>query len=222
MELPDVTLAEELLLLALDPARGRTRCDARDLSYGLAAAALADLELSGRIVEHRGRISVTDPRPPADPLLAKVLVSLVSQDGGRASRGVRVQAWVRGAAPYVEEMCARRLAERGAVRVEMRRVLRLFSTRRLPAGPLDWSTPSRDRLDAAVRSGYPDRRSRLLGAFASATGLSDALYTGLDSRRIRREMRQLAREEWPAYAVRCALEKQEAAAPRSPLALLGQ
>ncbi|MEV7467402.1 GPP34 family phosphoprotein [Streptomyces kronopolitis] len=51
MTAPPLTLAEELLLLAHDPARGRPLHHARYLRWGLAGAALAELEQAGRIAE---------------------------------------------------------------------------------------------------------------------------------------------------------------------------
>lgn len=42
---PGLTLPEELLLLALDPQRGKPYCRNRFLEYGMAGAVLAELEL---------------------------------------------------------------------------------------------------------------------------------------------------------------------------------
>ncbi|NEE43973.1 GPP34 family phosphoprotein, partial [Streptomyces sp. SID8455] len=48
---PALTLPEELILLTLDPDRGRPTCKARNLAFGTAGAALAELEIQGRIRE---------------------------------------------------------------------------------------------------------------------------------------------------------------------------
>lgn len=50
-EAPGLTLPEELLLLAHDPADGTRLCPIRDLRHGLAGAVLAELELCGLVVE---------------------------------------------------------------------------------------------------------------------------------------------------------------------------
>ncbi|MFD9503164.1 GPP34 family phosphoprotein [Streptomyces sp. NPDC060035] len=50
------TLPEELLLLALDPVRGKPLRSGKFLEYGMAGAVPAELELQGRITEERGRV----------------------------------------------------------------------------------------------------------------------------------------------------------------------
>ncbi len=76
-----LTLPEELLLLALDPVRGRSLNHRRYLQYGLAGAALADLEEAGRIaVEGGDRIRVTNPLPLGDPVLDGALAALPGPD----------------------------------------------------------------------------------------------------------------------------------------------
>lgn len=67
---PALTLPEELILLTLDPGSGKPLCAAAALAYGAAGAALAELELQGRIREERGRVQVANPLAPADPRLA--------------------------------------------------------------------------------------------------------------------------------------------------------
>ncbi|MFD7948863.1 GPP34 family phosphoprotein, partial [Streptomyces sp. NPDC059744] len=79
---PGLTLPEELLLLALDPQRGKPYCRNRFLEYGMAGAVLAELEFQGRITEQLGRIRVIDPLTPQDPLLAQVLGRLPAPDQG--------------------------------------------------------------------------------------------------------------------------------------------
>lgn len=56
-----LTLPEELLLLTLDPERGKPLCNRTYLRYGAAGAVLAELELQGRIREERGRVQVVNP-----------------------------------------------------------------------------------------------------------------------------------------------------------------
>ncbi|MFD5342429.1 GPP34 family phosphoprotein, partial [Streptomyces anulatus] len=65
---PALTLPEELILLALDPDRGKPTCNARDLGYGTAGAVLAELEIRGHIREERGGGRGGWPRVPADPI----------------------------------------------------------------------------------------------------------------------------------------------------------
>ncbi|MEJ8648914.1 GPP34 family phosphoprotein [Streptomyces sp. MS1.AVA.3] len=205
-----LTLPEELLLLALDPVRGRSLNHRRYLQYGLAGAALADLEEAGRIaVEDGDRIRVINPLPLGDPVLDGALAALPGPDKQR--RGVKAQRWVRGAGRPVHELCLHRLEERGALRRETRRVLGLFPYTCFPAGAVDLAGPARDRFAGALGAGFPDRRSRLLAALASATDLDRALLRSREHRPVRREVKRWAREIWTAHAVERAVRQDKEA-----------
>ncbi|WP_406271994.1 GPP34 family phosphoprotein [Streptomyces sp. NBC_00191] len=202
----ELTLPEELLLLALDPATGRRHCNRSYLQYGLAGAALAELEIQGRVAEARGRVTVVNPLPPQNPLSAQILASLPAPRGSRFGDGVHARRWVRSTGRQVEELCLHHLVGRGALRVETRRFLGLFPYHRYPAASEDWSSPARGRYVQSMTAGFPDRRSRLLAAFTTAIGLSRVLHPG----RTWREsgaLRILVREEWAPYAVHRAVKQ---------------
>ncbi|WP_328671614.1 GPP34 family phosphoprotein [Streptomyces sp. NBC_00322] len=202
----ELTLPEELLLLALDPATGRRHCNRSYLQYGLAGAALAELELQGRVAEARGRVTVVNPLPPQDPLSAQILASLPAPRGSRFGDGVHARRWVRRTGRQVEELCLHHLVGRGALRVETRRFLGLFPYHRYPAAAADWSAPARGRYAQSMTAGFPDRRSRLLAAFTTAIGLARVLHPG----RTWREsgtLRILVREQWAPYAVHRAVQQ---------------
>ncbi|MGW9077355.1 GOLPH3/VPS74 family protein [Streptomyces kronopolitis] len=214
MTAPPLTLAEELLLLAHDPARGRPLHHARYLRWGLAGAALAELEQAGRIAEERGgRISVVNPLPPGDPVLDGALAALPAP--AKQRRGVAAQRWVRHSGRPVQELCLRRLVERGALRREPRRALGLFPYERLPAGAVDLLGPARERFAAAAAAGFPDHRGRLLGALVSAAGLDRTVLPGRDHRTARRAMKRLAQEIWTARAVERAVRADKSTADGS-------
>lgn len=203
----ELTLPEELLLLALDPATGRRHCNRRHLQYGLAGAALAELELRGKVAETRGKVTVVDPLPPQDPLSAQIVKSLPAPDTSRFGGGVRARPWIRRTGRHVEELCLHQLVRRGALRVETRRFLGLFPYHRYPAAAEDWSAPARGRYAESVAAGFPDRRGRLLAAVTSAIGLAPVLHPPFGSRRERGALRILVREEWAPHAVHRAVQQ---------------
>ncbi|SOE12887.1 Golgi phosphoprotein 3 (GPP34) [Streptomyces sp. 2323.1] len=204
MTLAPLTLPEELLLLALDPVRGRPRNNSRHLQWGLAGAALAELEAAGRIsVERGGRITVVNPLPPGDPVLDGALAALPPP--AKQRRGVPAQNWVQRAGRPVQELCLRQLVARGALRRESRRALGLFPYERFPAGAVDLVGPVRERFAAAPGAGFPDRRGRVLAALVSATDLDRKILAGREHRAARRTMKRFAQEMAMAHAVERAV-----------------
>ena len=72
-------IAEELLLVALDPVKGTVPLGARTyLNVGLAGAVLAELAIAGNLGIRDGRI-VPAGDPPTDPFLAEVLAAIRSE-----------------------------------------------------------------------------------------------------------------------------------------------
>ncbi|MFF2410271.1 GPP34 family phosphoprotein [Streptomyces sp. NPDC058092] len=196
---PELTLPEELLLLALDPQRGKPDCRNRFLEYGVAGAVLAELELRGRIAERLGRVRVISPSAPQDPLLAQVLGSLPAPDEGFAG-GVGAKPWIRRTGRYVEELCLEHLVGRSVLRRETHRFLGLLPYHRHPVADPALPAAVRERFAATEAAGFPDPRGRTLAALVSAIGLSGAVAQG--GRRSRSTMRGLVHDEWTAYAVR--------------------
>ncbi|GAA0452589.1 GPP34 family phosphoprotein [Streptomyces sp. NPDC046215] len=194
---PGLMLPEELLLLSLHPETGRMLSTPRAVEYGVAGAVLAELRLAGRVAEQYGRPVVLDPRPPGDPLLAMAMASLPAA----GTRGPKSHRWVRTASGHLEEPWVARLVERGALRARSRRILGFIPYVTHPVGPLDLTTGTRQRFEAARVAGFPDARSRALAALVSATGSAGRLYPGWDKRHERKAMRQLVRTDWIAQAV---------------------
>ncbi|SCF80099.1 Golgi phosphoprotein 3 (GPP34) [Streptomyces sp. Ncost-T6T-2b] len=141
----DLTLPEELLLLTLDPERGKPLCDRTHLRYGTAGAVLAELELQGRIREERGRVQVVNPLDPAHPLLASLLTTLDPPSGKkkRFRPGTSAKAWIRLYGRNAEERHLDHLIERGLLRRETRRFLGVLPYQRhFPGDPdLDGRDP---------------------------------------------------------------------------------
>ncbi|MFJ9523919.1 GPP34 family phosphoprotein [Streptomyces sp. SID5594] len=194
---PALTLPEELILLTLNPGSGKPLCAAASLAYGTAGAALAELELQGRIREERGRVQVVNPLDPADPLLAALLRTLPQAKGRRS--GMRARHWVDNFDKHVRDACLDSLVERSVLSRETRRFLGLFpSHRHFPVLP-DLVPGVRRRFTLAETAGYPDHRDRLLAALVSAIGLAGELTR--NGRPGRTAMKVLRRSEWTASAV---------------------
>ena len=78
-------VAEQLLLLALDPEKGRRGLGKKDaLEPGLCGALVSELALRTTVAVAQGRAVVVDALPTGDDLLDEV-VRLLAQDGGRGA-----------------------------------------------------------------------------------------------------------------------------------------
>ncbi len=80
-----VLIAEELLLLALDPAKGTVHLGTRsELHRALALSLAAELSLGGCLSYDGKQLEVVPGEPPADPLLAEALGAITERlDQGR-------------------------------------------------------------------------------------------------------------------------------------------
>jgi hypothetical protein len=82
-------LAEELLLLGLDPVEGTVVNNAgRELLVGLAGALVGELALAG-LVDLSGKRLIAVGGPPGDPLLAAAHQALARSTGRRAAAQLR-------------------------------------------------------------------------------------------------------------------------------------
>ncbi|WP_052862821.1 GOLPH3/VPS74 family protein [Streptomyces niger] len=207
-----LTVAEELLLLGLDPARSRPRVKMDHLRYGLAAAALAELEGYGSVAEERGRFVVLRPLPVGQPLLDRILGDLAAGPAGGANgkgKGERLQAWLRKYGRQAEQLAAASLAHRGAIRLTEHRALGLFPHRRYDVVDQQLHDQALAAFHGSLERGFPDRRSRALAGLLLATEVATRLDV---SWRARRELRPLVREQWFAEAVRKQIYSDNAAA----------
>ncbi|WP_328537273.1 GOLPH3/VPS74 family protein [Streptomyces sp. NBC_00344] len=199
MSRAEPTLPEELLLLALDPQRGKPYCSDRYLRYAMAGAVLAELELQGRISASRDRVQVIKPLAPPDPLLAQIMASLPAPDKRGSAGGFGCRGWIRRTGRQVAGLYLDHLVKYGVLRREVHRFLGVFPYVRHPAGPENWSPQVRSRFAAAEAGGFPDRRSRLLAGFAAAIGLGRTIAQG--GRASRAAMREAMHAEWAPNAV---------------------
>ncbi|MEU0158585.1 GPP34 family phosphoprotein [Streptomyces sp. NPDC006261] len=202
---PALTLPEELILLTLDPGSGKPLCKAASLAYGTAGAALAELELQGRIRDEYGRVQVVNPLDPADPLLADLLRTLPQAKGRRS--GMRARRWVGDFDRHVRDKYLDSLVERSLLSRETRRFLGLFPYHRHFPVPPDLVPGLRRRFTLAETAGYPDHRDRILAALVSAIGLADVLTR--NGRPGRTAMKVLRRAEWTAAAVHYNVKRNE-------------
>jgi hypothetical protein len=181
-EKPELWLHEEVLLLALKDEKGTPHSS--QYSFALGGALLAELLLTERLtLEEKPRkkplkpgkkpsylVTVTDPKPLADPILDECLHRVATSKKKRSP-----QDWVMRF--YQLKDLKRRIAiglcRRGILREREDRILVLF--RRAAYPTLDGSPERRvmDRMGAAVMGDEKalDARTAVLVALAHGTGL---------------------------------------------------
>lgn len=176
----ELTLAEELALLALDDKTGeRLDLPVNALGYGLAGAMILDLSLAGRIDTDLRQLTVINPAPTGDSLLDPWLSLLQA-----APRPESVMFWLRELALREEEIhqaAVDRLIQRGILRREEHRLFWVFSARRYPTLDGTERTEVRTRLSHLILGNdLPTPRDAILLSLIHGCHLSERLFAGLD------------------------------------------
>ncbi|KNB50514.1 GPP34 family phosphoprotein [Streptomyces caatingaensis] len=191
------SMAEDLMLLALEPGSGRVRGRLRT-RYALAAAELMERELTGSV------------RPEADG--RRVAVTGSSGTAGRALTRRWLARHARGGAiaRYGDH-----LAARGLVRARRRRLAGVLPVTRYPLLGHDAVAELRSRIEAAAQGdadATADLRALRLGALLAAVGLDGPVFPGPAFRGLRRRLAERAAADWAAREARRALRAAMAAA----------
>lgn len=165
-------LAEELLLLGVDPERGTVVNSARQqLLVGLAGALVSELALDGAVALDGRRFTATGPAP-ADPLLARVHAELATGGGLRAADQLRRLDRRTGGlwAQLVD-----RLVDDGVLGRRRDRVLLWHVTRHPVLRPLEHRALVRRLQAAATGSGPLDARTAVLLALSGPSRLLEVV-----------------------------------------------
>ncbi|HEV2345747.1 MAG TPA: GPP34 family phosphoprotein [Actinocrinis sp.] len=185
-----MTLAADLLLLAIDPQRRQLRVSER-LDYALMGADLVELALARRVVMEGDRVLVLDARPTGDRLLDEALASIAAKD-----RPPRARAWVQAVRKGLRSDYLGVLTEQRAIRRTPRPFLRFFTVTDLVVLEPGRQAGIKARIDAvASGAAMDDPRGRALAGLAHAAGLSTVLYPGTANRALRKRLQQATRGE---------------------------
>ena len=187
-------IGRDLVLLAIDPARGRVRGSAF-LRYGLMGSELVRLIAAGRIDMQDGRIVAAVAGPTGDPNLDAALTSILG-----ARRPPRAASWIGRPRRQIVGGYLSMLAAGGVV-------ASTGSGRRTrweitdPAA----AASARERLDRTALGLAP---AGITGAayagLAHAAQLDQVLYRGRGSRAIRKRCAQLGKGQGVAFELAAA------------------
>lgn len=144
-----LTLAEQLLLLALDDETGKLLpLPDRALDYALAGAVLADLTRVGRVQVRRDDIEIVDPTPveskPEDFGLRELVEAEVTSLRGALSH-------LAGDAHGLRKRLTDQLVEKGVLREEDKEFLWVFHFSRYPLADPTSESAVKQRLRNRIR-----------------------------------------------------------------------
>ncbi len=190
-----LTLAEELLLIALDDESGRP-IDLPPfwLDTALAGAILMELCLVGRLDTDPGRLVVISGEPTGSPILDEVLAQIVADPAPHPS-GV----WIRRVGTRgheLREQVANGLVARGVLKSVEKRLLWVFKTRAYPPTSGLEEQEVRSRIMTLLNNtDIPDARDALLVGLLSATNIIGHLLSKSEAQRLAPRIEQIARLE---------------------------
>ncbi len=205
------SLAEDLVLLAIDPGNGVVHSYGH-LHYGIAGAELVALAEAGHIDLADDKIIVTGlAASTGDPDLDATLASL-----GAARRPPKARGWIGKSRGRATKTYLTRLVEAGAIERSNRLLVRYTVI------DMARSASLRSRVDAvALDAGPADSEQQAYAALVSAVGLAAQLYRGWDNRGVRKRMHQLAKTHWAASAVQRAVAAADSTAAGAGAAAAG-
>jgi golgi phosphoprotein 3 len=169
----ELTLAESLLLLAFDSAKGKDTTSS-GIDGGLAGALLIDLSRRGCVSEVDGRIVAAECADPGHPLAAEAYASI---DRSRKTRTAK--QWVTRLPSELKPLrdrVARGLVERHVLSEQSHKLLGLFPSTRFPEADPAPEQALRGRLSAILLSERePAEQDALLLALLAPYGLVKTL-----------------------------------------------
>lgn len=201
----ELTLAEELTLLAYDDDTGKSKADMY-LEYGIGGALLAELALRGAVTLAEKKVTVVDETPAGDPLLDDALAKIA------ASTPRRPQHWVDRLHRGAKKATLARLVERGLLREESGKVLLVIPFTTYPAEDGGPEREVRQRLhDAVVVGTVPQPRTATLAMLVGACEMGKHVFPEVSRRDLKRKLNDLAAGDWAAAATKKVIDTIRAA-----------
>lgn len=190
-----LTLAEELLILALpDPARKRDLY-AINLEYALPGAVLVELVLAGRLqLVQRRKFDVISGQPTGDDIFDEALARFTS-----ARRHYSAQHWVSMLSTGIRNIKPRfyrRLVTKGIACEETRRALGIFPYRSYAIVDEKPALEIRARLRGVLVQGQPaDPRTLALISLLETCQILGAQFERPERKSVRKRARELTRRK---------------------------
>lgn len=187
------TIAEEVLLLAYDEEQGRQLIGSSELDAALGGALLAELAVGGRIDLADKKVAVLDATPVGDEELDAALARIAAESKAR-----KPEWWVqRLQSGKLRGRLLSRLAERGVLDEERRKILGIFPSTRYPERDPGVELAIRERVQSVLSGATPDERAAVLIAILHAAKIDRKAFPGASKERIK----EITEGEWAGRAV---------------------
>ena len=185
------TLSDDLLLLAIDPNRGRVRA-VHLVRYGLMGAELIRLVASELVLIKDGRLVVAESASATGDLQLDTALASIANS---ASKPPKPKSWASKPRRGIVTGYLTKLANAGKIQ-------RSAGARaRWQVADTDGLATARARLDAiAGGTGQVDLEQAAYGGLVHAVQLDRLLYRGWDNRAVRKRLKEIAQGKWTAPA----------------------
>lgn len=204
---PQLSLVEELALLAIREDTGRPRVGWSQLQYGFAGAILAELAVTGRIGLDDKRLHLLSPAPTGHPLVDQVLQRFTEE-----SKPHRPGWWIPKIGKYKLRMeVFGLLVARRLVTDESDKVLGIFPMLRLQETDPALEAQVKRRIQQALDGGPVDDRTGALIGLAAGCELLKKVFPTADKKRVK----AILADQWAGQAVKDVLESVSAAVAAS-------
>jgi len=205
-----LSLFEELLLIAIDDDKGTVASSVSGhLPYGLAGALLAELALQEKIYIDKGRLVLADTSQSGNDIEAEALQIIAASKKPR-----KVQHWINslGSTKYARRV-AERLAEKGLVTIEERRILWIIPYDAYPQQDASAKYWVKQRLRSVALGGVaPSARDVTLLSLVKSCDMLGLVFTRDERKTARKEIDELVKREPFGDALRTTLEEIDSAA----------
>ena len=188
-----LSFAEEIFLLAMDDRQGSIKpLPVSALEYAMPGALLIELAFLDRLDVDLKSMQVVNTDPTGNQLLDNVLRQIQSKNEVQP-----VSYWLSyfaGQAKQIEEQILAQLVAKGILKIEDKKILWVFKTRRYPMIDNREIKEVTARLrDLILSDDIPDPRDAVLVSLVDACRLFDDIFTPEEYERVQPRIKALAK-----------------------------
>lgn len=204
------TLAEELLLLALDDDKGTVVSSAASIEYGLAGAILSELTMMERLELKDGKVTVAEGGSTDVSFLDDALDEIKHSEKSKD-----VKHWISHFADWkgvMKKEIIKTLVDKDILKEEEKKVLWVFNQTVYPTAFNRPEQEIRKRVNEAVfENGNPDARTAMLLNLIKSCSLVKEVFGKEKNDEASKRIEKIAEENNYSKAVKKSIEEMEAA-----------